>query len=131
MTISKGVKAHSIAVIDEYLATAKICIDTRKANSGILGYPAALLLLRANDAIGRSLIPTGGKPARLEVLTYPPFNLELDKGRIKRRRRLYRNPLMHNAQLGKSAVMSPEAKGAPFEFTDSELTLMRVPRKGC
>ena len=41
----------SIEAIDEYLAIAEHCVSMHKANGGIYGYPAVLLLFCVIDAL--------------------------------------------------------------------------------
>jgi hypothetical protein len=81
---------QSKQIIKQYLQAAKLCIDTKPLCSDeahILGYPAAVLLLCATDAIGHSLkerlkgggtyCDDGNPHSRLDVLLQPwPFDLK-------------------------------------------------------
>ena len=48
-----------------------MCIDARKQDGGIYGYPATLLLFCAFNALGASLLRGKGP---FQVLMQPPFN---------------------------------------------------------
>jgi hypothetical protein len=120
--------AHTATVIDEYLSVARWCVDTDRGGGAVWGYPAALLLFSATDAIGRGLLPAiTGNDARLDVLAKPPFNLALTAEQVTLLRRAYRNPLSHNAQLGTGAVLGPDRSGPPFEFQPGDVVYIRLP----
>jgi hypothetical protein len=126
--INESLKQHTCAVIDEYLTIARYCVDTVRPGGGVWGYPAALILFSATDAIGRGILPRRrGNDARLEVLNAPPFNLTLPERKIDLLRAVYRNPLSHNGQLGHGGIMSPLMTGEPFEFEGEHLVHLRVP----
>jgi len=123
-----ALKSHTCAVIDEYLAVARLCVDVDRGGGAVWGYPAALLLFSATDAIGRGILPAiGGNDARLDVLATAPFNLALDTGQINLLRHAYRNTLSHNGQLGRGAVLTADRVGAPFEFQSGGVVSVRVP----
>jgi hypothetical protein len=129
MAITDNLRDHSIEAIEEYLAIANVCVEGRKPDGGIWGYPAALLLLCATDAIGNGLPSSRrGGYSRLKVLNHPHFGLRLRDGQIKQLREWYRNPLAHNAQLYGDVDMTDEPHGDPFDFKpDGSLTRIRVP----
>jgi hypothetical protein len=123
-----ALKAHTCAVVDEYLAVARWCVNTDRGGGAVWGYPAALLLFSATDAIGRGLLRANkGSAARLDVLARPPFNLPLNAAQIALLRRAHRNPLTHNAQLGMGAVLGPDRVGPPFEFQPGGIVYVRLP----
>src|SRR5579871_6398501 len=125
---SDPLAVHTAAVIDEYLAIAHHCVtDVRPGRPG-WGYPAALLLFTVVDAIGHGVLPPRkGSDARLEVLREPPFDLDLSDGHIGLLKKVYRNTLSHNAQLGRGAGMMPETSGQPFDFKPDGTVILRVP----
>jgi hypothetical protein len=131
MTIADNLKEHSAEVIEEYLTAAEWCINEKKANGGILGYPAMLLLFCATDAIGHGILPSRpGDDPRLEILIHPNFGLKLNDpdSQLKLLKKVYRNSLTHNGQLWRDAYMTPDIEGEPFDFSpDGTQTLIRVP----
>ena len=128
MAIHDNLKNLSVEVIDEYLIAAKACLDARKADGGVLGYPAMLLLLCVTDAIGHSLTKKGGD-TRLGVLKSPLFGLNnLTDTQLKHLKSWYRNLLTHKAQIAPGVCLTPESQGRPFDFDRTgALTLIRVP----
>ncbi len=120
---------QSFAVIKDYLAAAKMCIDTPKPCGGFLGYPAALLLLCIVDAIGNALLPDNGRSTRLDILLHPPFSIPtLKVDQIEDLTHWYRNSLAHTATLPANVVLETQVDGQPFDFdTNGALTLIRVP----
>jgi len=120
---------QSFAVIEEYLTTAKMCIDTPKPGGGFLGYPATLLLLCVVDSIGNALLPDNRRSTRLDILLYPPFSIPtLKVDQIEDLTHWYRNSLAHTATLPANVVLETQADGQPFDFdTNDALTLIRVP----
>jgi len=122
-------KEQAIEAIDEYLIAARACIDTRKPDGGILGYPAALLLLCATDAIGHGVLqPKNGQHTRLDVLKQSPFNLHLTDGQVGNITRWYRHLLAHNGTIAVGVFMEPDTQGQPFDFDRSGAPmLIRVP----
>lgn len=129
MAIHGTLKDLSIAVIDEYLTAAKLCVQTRKYD-GILGYPATLLLLCVTDAIGHSAsLRVKGGDMRFDVLNDPIFGSNnLTDKQIKKLKSLYRNGLAHNGLIAPGVYLTADSNGGPFEFDhDGVPTLIRVP----
>jgi hypothetical protein len=54
-------------VIGDFLIAAEMCVEHKKPDGSILGYPATLLLLAITDAIGHER-NVGRGSTRLEVL---------------------------------------------------------------
>jgi hypothetical protein len=77
MSLVNNPKDQWIAIVEDYLTTAKMLIDMKRADGAIpKGYSATLLLLCATDAIGHGLLPIdASKSCRLDVLQHPPFRL--------------------------------------------------------
>lgn len=113
-------------IIEEYLATVKICLAHTKGDGGILGYSATLLLLCITDAIGHGLLEKGGA-TRLEVLKRPPFSTNLTDNQIQNLKGWFRNSLAHNAALCPGVHMRPDTEGPPFDFEGEKLVGIRVP----
>jgi hypothetical protein len=82
MAEHKTIKDLGCEVIEDFLMAAGTCVETRKPDGGILGYPATLILLAVTDAIGHGL-DVGSGETRLAVLQHPssllfwPLNLWL------------------------------------------------------
>lgn len=128
MAIADNLKDLSVEVLCEYLAAAKMCTDTRKPSGGILGYPAAVLLLCAIDAIGHGLLPGNGKFTRLDVLKGPPFNLDISDAQIDNLANWYRHSLVHAATIAPGAFLTPDTEGEPFDFDGNGAPIVvRVP----
>jgi len=123
--------------IDEYLAAAKACIDSRKPDGGILGYPATLLLfcvvnafgnfLRNEDVIieGKKQRITGGEPFR--VLNHLILKQALTHKQIKDIEHAYRNPLAHSALLLPQVGLTPDPSAPAIAFKKGEVWIS-VPR---
>lgn len=129
MAIANNLKDLAIEAIGDYLVAAKVCVDTRKPNGGILGYPAALLLLCATDAIGHAVLPDNGEFTRLDVLAELPFGLTLKPDQIRNLKDWYRNWLAHSGLIAPGVGLTPDAHGEPFDFdpTSGALRFIRVP----
>lgn len=111
----------SVEGIEEYLAVAHHCITTRKANGGIYGFPAVLLLFCIVDALS---VNTGARLHSLEKIGCVVPGLS--QRQIKNLRRWYRDLLAHQAVIAPGAVLS-DADGTPIEFNSSgELIHLRV-----
>jgi hypothetical protein len=117
--------------IGEYLLASRICVEHRKQDGGILGYPAALLLLCIVNALGTYLRGeevviegkkqqiTRGKPFR--ALNHLLFRQDLTRAQIDRIEAAFRNPLAHNALIHIGAGLTPAEAGLPFEFSNNEV----------
>ena len=127
------IKGLGCEVIEDFLTAAGTCVETRKADGGILGYPAALILLAVTDAIGHGL-NVGSGDTRLAVFQHPSFSKRLrtfdqslGKGQLKNLTQWYRHMLAHSGLIAPGVALTPEREGAPFGFTNEELTFIRVP----
>ena len=86
--MNADLQTHTCAVIDEYLEIARACVNVDRGGGSIWGYPAALLLFSATDAIGRGIFQdVSSGDARLDVLKVPPFDLTLSNDEITLLRR--------------------------------------------
>jgi hypothetical protein len=124
------IKEVALQAIEENLIAAKTCIDKRKPNGGILGYPAALLLLCTTDAIGNGLLPPiPRRYTRLDVLQHPPFDhLGLTDKQVCNLTQWYRNSLAHAATMALGRFLTSKATGEPFDFDpNGALTYIHVP----
>jgi len=72
MAQQQTIKGLGTEIVEEFLTAARLCVETRKGDGGILGYSAILLLLSIADAIGHGL-DVGSGDTRLAVLKHPPF----------------------------------------------------------
>jgi hypothetical protein len=122
MAIHDNVRSMSIEVIEEYLTIAEHCINTRKSDGGIYGYPAVLLLCCVIDALSNYAgLP---KNTLLALQTMAPG---LTKKQIKDLKSWYRNLLSHQAIIMPGTQISADPAGAPFEFAPTgEPTHIRV-----
>ncbi len=112
----------AIEAIDEYLATAEHCVTTRKANGGLYGYPAILLLFTIIDTISNYL----GYPEHSfrAIQNFDP-NFPLDQ--VKNLKNWHRNLPAHQAIIMPGTKLSDEPTGAPIEFgRKGEPTHIRV-----
>lgn len=127
MAIEQTRRQQAIGAIDEYLLAAGICIRTSKPGGGILGYPAALLLLCAADAIGQGALPNNRKDTRLDVLGNPLFGQVLTYAQADQVTKWYRHLLAHSATMAAGVHLEPDAVGEPFEFDTTDApVLIRV-----
>jgi hypothetical protein len=123
MAIHPNANSLTVEAIEEYLEVAKMCIDARKQDGGIYGYPATLLLFCVINALGASQL-RGNEP--FQVLTQPPFNCNLSSGQVKKLEIWYRNLLAHNGLIAPGVCLSPEDGAEPFHFDHGEPVLIRV-----
>jgi hypothetical protein len=134
MAAHNTIKDLGCEVIEDFLMAARTCVETRKPDGSILGYPATLILLAAMDAIGHGL-SVGKGHTRLVVLLHPPFSEKLakfdqdlsERPHVKNLTKWYRNMLAHSGLIAPGVALTPEREGAPFGFTGGELTTIRVP----
>jgi hypothetical protein len=56
MALHNNMASMASEAIEEYLRAAQFCLEFRKADNGILGYPATLLLLCVTNALGSYLM---------------------------------------------------------------------------
>ena len=142
MAISNNVRDLSDEVIEDYLTAAQVCIATKKANGGNLGYSAMLLLLCATDAIGHRELKKGGKKKavkkgdKLGVLTHPDyssyFGVNLSNQQkntlIKNLKEWYRHLLVHRGLIAIGVYLENITEGDLFVFNSKdELVSIRVP----
>jgi hypothetical protein len=112
-------REQAIGVIDEYLMAADICIKKVKPDGGVLGYPAALLLLCAVDAIGHGVLPPNDDFTRLDVLATENFGSVLTKDQAKQVKEWYRHLLAHTGTMAVGVHLEPGSDGEPFEFDNT------------
>jgi hypothetical protein len=112
MAIHADSQSMMIEAVQEHLSVAEWCISNYKADGGIYGYSAALLLFCVVDAIGHCLRP-GNEPFR--VLSADPFNLKLGIEEIKKIENWYRNPLVHNAIIAPKVWLTLDDTGDPID----------------
>ena len=98
MAIHRNTNDLCVESVSECLESAKLLIDHRKSDGGIMGYAATLLLMSVVDAIGHHL-NVGSGHTRLEVLNAPQFGLGLTPKQIYEVKQWYRNQLVHNASI--------------------------------
>jgi hypothetical protein len=106
-----------------------MCIDYKKVGGGILGYPAALLLICTIDAIGNALLkPVHRKSTRLDVIRKPLFEITLNDSQARSLTAWFRNGLAHSATMARGVELTDQTKGKPFHFDKSgALVGIRVP----
>ena len=112
--------------IDEYLQASEDCLNFAKRDSGVLGYPATLLLFCVANALGVYLsgesITIAGRPQKItakepfRVLNHECFGLRLDHDQIKRLEKVYRNALAHTAIIDLGATLVAHVDGPVFIF---------------
>ena len=105
MAVEKSRQEQAIGVINEYLTAADICIKNERSGSGVLGYPAALLLLCSVDALGQGVLPKTQELTRLDVLADPLFDSVLTVDQARQLKNWYRHLLTHTGTM---------AVGVPF-----------------
>lgn len=94
--------------VDEYIEAARVCLspsarhcsEASRFDGRLMGYPAALLLFSAVDALGHSLTQTqrpDDLPSDLRLLLGPPFNedLQLTEPDLQHIAHWFRNSLAH------------------------------------
>jgi len=120
MAVHKDLQSLSVEAIEEYLAVAEYCVTTTKANGGIYGFPALLLLLCIVDAL---TVNSGGKEHSLQKVTSV---VPMTDKQLKSLRAWYRNLLAHQAVIAPGTMLST-GDGPPIEFnSNGEPTYIRV-----
>lgn len=127
MAIHTSIKDLALESVTECLDAAKLLIETKKQDDGIMGYAAMLLLFSVTDAISHHL-GVGKGNTRLEALTTRGFDLCLSPKEIKNLKDYFRNPLIHNATIVPRVFLTAEKNGDVFEFQNFEPVRIRVPR---
>lgn len=127
MALHNSIKDLNHEIIEEYLATVKICLAHTKSDGGILGYSATLLLLCITDAIGHGILGSNGNNTRLDVLKHPPFLTGLTDNQVKNLKDWFRNKLAHSAALCPGVHLRTDTEGPPFDFEGEKLVGIRVP----
>jgi hypothetical protein len=112
MAIHEDSQSMMIEAAQEHLSVSEWCISNYKADGGIYGHSAAVLLFCVVDAIGHCLRP-GNEPFR--ILSADPFSLKLGIEEIKQIENWYRNPLVHNAIIAPKVWLTPDDTGDPIE----------------
>ena len=125
MAIHGDLKALTEEVIDEYVAVANHCLNARKPDGGVYGYPAVLLLFCVVDALSSHL---GMDRYSLGVLNEPCFDLKLSAEQMPKLKTWYRNLLAHNGMIAPGTILTlDEGDGKPFGFSpDGQPTTIRV-----
>lgn len=122
--------------VQEYLDTAKDCLDYRKPNGGCRGYPAALLLLCVVDALGRFMpeetVPVDNKTEQIggksfRVLNHPYFGLSLSDTTMKHLKDSFRHTLAHNGLPLPLAYLNGEPHDDAFVFHANQVEIRLVP----
>jgi hypothetical protein len=116
----------AIESISECLDAAKLLIDHRKPDGGMMGYAALLLLFSVTDAIGHHLLKTGDGETWFDVLNRPEFGLSLSRAKLDNLKRWYRHPLAHAASIAPGVTISSKDEGDPFDFEGSPVTVRVV-----
>lgn len=120
MPVHSDLQSLSVEAIEEYLAVANYCVTTTKANGGIYGLPALLLLLCTVDAL---TVNSGGKEHTLQQITCV---MPMKDKQLKSLREWYRNLLAHQAVIAPGTMLST-VDGPPIEFnSNGEPTYIRV-----
>src|SRR5438128_4765068 len=126
MALHTSFYTMAIEGIEEYLAAAENCLSFEKSDTGVLGFPATLLLFCVANALGvylagesvtidgRSHKITEKEPFR--VLNHQCFDLGLDHQQIKSLEKAYRNSLAHNAIIDLGAALVAHVDGPVFVF---------------
>jgi hypothetical protein len=117
----------TVESVSECLDAAKLLIDHRKEDGGMMGYAATLLLFSVTDAIGHHL-NAGSGHTRLDVLNSPEFGLHLSPQQIYEMKKWYRNCMVHNASIVPGVFLMPEVEGDPFDFENGKPVKIRVPQ---
>lgn len=120
MTVHGDLKSLTVEAIEEYLAIAEYCVTTPKANGGIYGFPALLLLLCIVDAL---TVNSGGKKNTLQQITSV---IDMTEEQLKSVRGWYRNLLAHQAVIAPGTMLST-VDGPPIELnSNGEPTYIRI-----
>lgn len=131
MTTHDNITDLAVESVSECLDAAKLLIDHRKGDGGMMGYAATLLLFSITDAIGHHL-NVGTGHIRLEVLGLPQFGLDIDGQQIcelkKYLKMWFRNSLTHGASIVPGVLLTPDEDGGPFEFEGGKPVMIRVPQ---
>jgi hypothetical protein len=121
MAVHQNVASTAVEAIDEYLATAKYCVETTKPGSvGVYGFPAVLLLFSVVDAFSKYLGYQEHSFGALKEL-----DPQLSDAQVKSLKKWFRNPSSHMAMIMPGTVLSLE-EGNPFEFAGREPSHIRV-----
>lgn len=125
--------------LNELIKAAKYCVTYKKtdkswgrfATGGCLGFPGAIILFSIVDAIGsyyrrnkefkikiegKERIINGNSYEHFFILNSKYFGQNLTEDFIKGLYSIFRSPLMHNAIIGKEALMipGPDKQGRVF-----------------
>jgi hypothetical protein len=121
MTISQDSRDQFIESVNECLDIAQVSLSLWKSDgTGVFGYPAALLLLCAIDAMGHNFPKNErerlGLPKDLGILAYPGFDFRISRDQIPILYQVYRNQLAHRGRIIKGNFLRGESDGKPFGF---------------
>src|SRR6266704_419642 len=122
MAIHSDLRSMSQEAIEEYLAIAHYCVTTRKADGGVYGYPAVLLLFSIVDALSNYAgYPEHSFRAMKDI--FPQLTLK----QIQHLADWYRHLPAHQAIIMPGTQLSVDAPGDPIELnSDGEPTHIRV-----
>jgi len=108
--------------VEDYLTTAKWCIEYQKADLGMLGYPAALILFCLVDAMGENLKREEKHKLRYQrefrMFCHPALGLKLSDNQIEKLAEWYRHKLAHLALLAPNSLLRAEENSEPFSFSE-------------
>lgn len=108
--------------IEEYLAIANYCVTSRKANGGVYGYPALLLLFSVVDALSNY----AGHPEHSFLAMKDVFPLLSDK-QIKALANWYRHLPAHQAIIMPGTKLTIDDSGDAIELnSEDEPTHIRL-----
>lgn len=122
MAVHPDLQSMNVEAIDECLDIAKYCVNATKANGGIYGFPAMLLLFCVVDAL---TVNSGGRKNMLDKITEV---IQLNADQLENVRHWYRNLLVHQGVIALGTMLRPdEEDGKPIELnSDGEPTCIRV-----
>jgi len=111
MAIHTDLPSMSQEAIEEYLAIAHYCVTTAKANGGVYGYPAVLLLFSIVDALSNQAgYPEHSFGAMKDI--FP----QLNENQIKCLANWYRHLPAHQAIIMPGTQLSVDMPGDPIEL---------------
>ncbi len=127
MTTPNNITDLTIDSVSECLDAAKLLIDHRKEDGGMMGYAATLLLFSVTDAIGHHL-NVGSGHTRLEVLRSKEFGISLTGQQVYELKQWFRNGLIRGASIVPGVFLAADEDGVPFSFECGKPVAIRVPQ---
>ena len=123
MAIESDYQSQAIAIMDEYLAAAKILLTKRKSDNGVYGYTALLIMLcfiEALDHLDQSV--KYPQDNNLSFLAEEPFGLNNNTQIINQIKHWYKNGLSQVGALPENVFIEMgEDDDYPFLIIDSEV----------